>query len=477
MINKNKIIDFVNNYWDKNAIEGLSKYITIPCKTPGCDHDWEKNGFLLQAIEYITAWVHAQNIVGIETEVIQLEGKTPFLYIDVPGSDGKEKNTEQDTIIFYGHLDKMPESGEWDEGLGAWTPVLRGDRLYGRGAVDNGYAIFAAIGALKALHEQDVPHPRCVFLLETMEESGSADFPGYIDILRNRIGKHVKFIISMDSTTESYDRLWYTTSFRGTVTGKLSIEVLTKTDHSGTGGGMIPTTFTIMRQLLARIEDVKTGKVIPKDFYVAITNKCREETKATARILGNKVRTTLSLLKGVKALEDSNEKLLLRNFWEPSIAVLGMDGLPPTASAGNNIWANLNLKLSMRTPPALSSLKAFKKLKQILEKNPPFGAKVKFTHLINVDGFCKSIKHAWLQQVLSDACRSFFGKEPLYTGLGAGIPPMKMLYDAFPQAEMLITGLLGNNANVHGPNEFLDIPAAKKITCFIAHILAKFGRE
>src|SRR2546423_3589282 len=130
-------------------------------------------------------------------EVLEPKDRTPLIFMEIPGS-GK------DTVLLYGHLDKQPEFEGWQKGLGPWEPVLRGDRLYGRGGADDGYAAFASVTALAALDRRSAARPRCVVLIEASEESGSPDLPYYVDALAARIGSPT-LVVCLDSGCGNYD--------------------------------------------------------------------------------------------------------------------------------------------------------------------------------------------------------------------------------------------------------------------------------
>ena len=170
------------------------------------DADWVAHGYMDQAVALMETWAKAQPIAGMTVEVVRLEGRTPLIYIDIPAS-GPE--TGEDVVLLYGHLDKQPEMTGWDDDLGPWKPVLKGDRLYGRGGADDGYAIFGSLTAVMALQAQQLPHARCVVLIEACEESGSYDLPAYVDHLAARIGKP-SLVVCLDSGCGNYEQLWCT---------------------------------------------------------------------------------------------------------------------------------------------------------------------------------------------------------------------------------------------------------------------------
>ncbi|MFB3090454.1 MAG: M20/M25/M40 family metallo-hydrolase, partial [Gammaproteobacteria bacterium] len=207
---------FCDQRWDESVLPELIKYIRVPNKSPMFDPDWQKNGYMDQVVDQFTAWIKDQEIAGLQLEIVRLGYRTPLIFIDIPGNGASEKT--DDTILLYGHLDKQPEMSGWLEGLGPWTPVLDGDRLYGRGGADDGYALFACLTAIEALHEQAIPHARCVVIIEACEESGSPDLPHYMEALSDRIGTP-DLVICLDSGCGNYEQLWCTTSLRGLIGG------------------------------------------------------------------------------------------------------------------------------------------------------------------------------------------------------------------------------------------------------------------
>jgi acetylornithine deacetylase/succinyl-diaminopimelate desuccinylase-like protein len=227
----------VDRSWNATVLPVLTEYIRIPNKSPQFDPQWQEHGHIDHAVALVESWCRERDIPGLQVEVLRLPNRTPLLYLEIPaeGSDA--------TVLLYGHLDKQPEFSGWLPGTGPWEPVRRGDRLYGRGSADDGYAVFASLTALEALHRLGVPHARCVVLIESCEESGSLDLPEYITHLRDRLGR-VDLVICLDSGCGDYERLWTATSLRGTVTGDLIVDVLTQGVHSGDAGGVVAGTFS-----------------------------------------------------------------------------------------------------------------------------------------------------------------------------------------------------------------------------------------
>ncbi len=267
--------------WDQ-IVPVLHDYIAIPNVSPVFDPDWEANGFMDEAVRLVADWCRARPIPGLTLEVLRLDGRTPMIVIEIPPTG---EGAPDDTVVLYGHLDKQPEMEGWRDGLGPWTPVLEGDRLYGRGGADDGYAAFASLAAVEAVHAAGGSHTRLMVLIEASEESGSPDLPAYIEALGERVGNPT-LVVCLDSGCIDYDRLWVTTSLRGLVSGQLTVDIVTEGLHSGDASGMVPSTFRIARSLLDRVEDAVTGAVLLPELNVEIPADRSEEARLTADEIG-----------------------------------------------------------------------------------------------------------------------------------------------------------------------------------------------
>jgi acetylornithine deacetylase/succinyl-diaminopimelate desuccinylase-like protein len=457
---------FVQQIWDDAVVPSLVEYIRIPNKSPSFDRDWVGHGYMDAAVALMESWARdrLRTVSGATLEVVRLQGRTPLICIEIPG-EGDEP------VLLYGHLDKQPEFTGWAEGLGPWTPVIRGENLYGRGGADDGYAIYGALSAILALHDQKIPHARCVILIEACEESGSYDLPFYVDHLAERIGKP-GLVVCLDSGCGDYDRLWLTTSLRGMAIGNLTVRVLTEGVHSGDASGIVPSSFRILRQLLSRLEDERTGEILPRGFYVDIPPARQEQAKAAGAILGAAVYEKFPFAARTRPMATNPTELILNRTWRPQLAIIGVDGLPSPQNAGNVLLPYTTAKLSLRLPPTLSG-DAMGLLKRLLTENPPDGAEVTFQASPFVSqGWNAPELAPWLEQAVRGAALAAFGHEPAYMGEGGSIPFMGMLGEKFPETQFVITGVLGPHSNAHGPNEFLHIPTGKRVTETIAHVLS-----
>ena len=462
------LAEFIDQQWDDEIVPQLVDYIRIPNKSPTFDPDWAEHGFMEQAVTQIERWCAAQAITGLTVEVVRLAGRTPLIFMEVPGQSDK-------TVLLYGHLDKQPEMTGWREDLGPWVPVLEDNKLYGRGGADDGYSAYASLTAICALQRDGIAHSRAVIIIEACEESGSYDLPFYIDTLKERIGSP-DLVVCLDSGCGNYDQLWATTSLRGMVAGTLSVEVLHEGVHSGDASGIVPSSFRILRQLLARIDDPLTGEVTAPAFQAEVPEQRVAQAHHAAQVLGDEVYSKFPFVDGMQPATTDLAELILNRTWRSALSVTGADGLPEVGSAGNVLRPSTSVKLSLRLPPTLDAKLASEALKQLLEENPPYGAKVTFAPLAAGSGWNAPPVAAWLEESVNTASNSYFGRDAVYMGEGGSIPFMGMLGEKFPAAQFLITGVLGPASNAHGPNEFLHIPTGKRLTACVADVLAAHHR-
>ncbi|HEX7374496.1 MAG TPA: M20 family metallopeptidase [Steroidobacteraceae bacterium] len=465
----NKTRTFVAQAWDDSILPQLIDYVRIPNKSPLFDPDWEAHGHMEAAVQLLRRWAEAHALPGTKVEVLRLPGRTPLLLVDVPGQ-------VDDCVLLYGHLDKQPEFTGWSDGLEPWTPVVRDGKLYGRGGADDGYALFGSLTAIRALHEQGIAHARCVILIEASEESGSPDLEAHIEALGARLGRP-SLVVCLDAECGNYEQLWCTSSLRGNLIGTLRVDVLREGVHSGTSSGIVPSSFRVLREVLARVEDANSGAILVEELNTVIPPDRQAQAKAAAATLGETVYAKFPLMAGMRAVSNDPYELLLNNTWRPTLSVTGADGLPPFRSAGNTLRPYTSLKLSFRLTPTMDPAVAARAVKTALERNPPYGARVEFTVESAMGGWNAPVFAPWLEQSMQNASRAYFGRDSMFMGTGGSIPFMGMLGVRFPGTQFLVTGLLGPNSNAHGPNEFLHIETGKRLTACVAQVLADHARR
>ena len=481
------IAAFCDRAWDEAIIPSLVDYIAIPAKSPMFDAEWQSHGHIERVIRDAAQWVERQAVAGLKLEVVRLPGRTPVIFFDAPATRPGGSASDAGTVLMYGHLDKQPEFTGWRHDLGPWTPKYENGLLYGRGGADDGYAVYAALTAIRALDAQGIPRPRCLGLIESCEESGSYDLPAYIDALKSRLGR-VDLVVCLDSGAGNYDQLWLTTNLRGMVSGVLKVEVLTEGVHSGDSSGLVPSSFRILRHLLDRLEDSRTGELLPEGFHCEIPADRVEQARATAAALGDELWKRFPWACGADdgpTLPTTSDpfEALIRRTWKPTLSVTGVDGFPEMRSAGNVLRPYTAFKLSLRLPPLIDGNEAAARLKALLEDDAPYNAKVTFSadgrsggggggQPSGATGWNAPALAPWLERALNAASRTQFGAPCGYIGQGGTIPLMSLLQQGFPDAQMMVCGVLGPKSNAHGPNEFLHVPYGKKLTAAVAQVIA-----
>ena len=462
---------FIDASWTQHIEPALHDYIRIPNKSPAFDPSWESHGHMQTAAEALLAWACSRPIQGLQGEIVALPGRTPTLFLEIPayGCDAT------DNVLLYGHYDKQPEFDGWLDDLSPWLPVQRDGKLYGRGGADDGYALFASLCAIECLQKQSAAHPRCVILIEGCEESGSYDLPYYVSHLEARIG-NPNLVVCLDAECGNYDQLWVTTSLRGMLPGTLKVEILEQGQHSGAAGGIVPSSFRIMRQLLERVERAADGE-LHDCLHVEVPQPARAAAQTVAQVLGPSVIDKFPWVSGAHPASDDIADLILRNSWYPALATVGLGGAPAIKDAGNTLRPQTSAKLVFRLPPTLDAGQAAATIKSVLEANPPYGARVTFDVHTPQSGWAAPPTAPWLEQALANASQQFFARDPMYMGMGGTIPFMKMLGERYPDTQFLVTGVLGPLSNAHGPNEFLHLETARRLTGVTASVLAAAGKR
>jgi acetylornithine deacetylase/succinyl-diaminopimelate desuccinylase-like protein len=456
--------------FERDALDTLITFGAIPCVSPAFDAQWSDHGFIDEATELLAAWARQRTFKNAEITIHRLEGRTPVLVVTVdataPGSA---------TAVLYGHLDKQPPLGDWSDGLEPWKPVRRGDRLYGRGVADDGYAVFTALLAIEAMEANNIPHSRCVVLIEASEESGSPDLEAHLDALAEHLGR-VELMICLDSGALSYDRLWVTTSLRGIVQVKLTVKVLEHGQHSGSASGVVPSSFRILRQLLDRVEDATTGTVLLQALHAEIPPQYVLDAQSVADEFGDVIARELPTLSGLELMGNSAQDRILRKTWSPTLSVVGMAGIPAPADAGNVLRPSTTALLSFRLPPTVDADVAAEALRTALTSDVPSSAEVSI-EIVAANGWLTPAIAPWLSDALDAASSDAFGRGPGFAGEGGSIPFLASLGQRYPEVQFVATGGLGSQSNAHAIDEMLDLPAAVGVTNAVVTILGAFARE
>ncbi len=467
--------EYVAQAWRDSILPALEDYVRLPAKSPAFDAEWSANGHLAAAIDLAASWCEGRPVQGMTVEKVTLDGLTPTLFVEIPAFHPDGKGSDE-TVLMYGHLDKQPEAAGWDANKGPWKPVVEDGKLYGRGSADDGYAVFGSLGAIEALQAQGIAHPRCVLLIETSEESGSPHLAAYVEHLNARIGTP-SLVVCLDSGAGDYERMWLCTSLRGNVTGDLRISTVTEGIHSGDASGIVPSSFRVARQLLDRVEDAASGEILVDALRAEVPPDRLEQARAAAVVLGDGVHSKYPFQPGTQPMGRDGVDRILGRTWRPTLSVTGADGLPSLANSGNVLRPVTALKLSFRLAPTTEPKQAVAAITRTLTENPPSGATVAFENADGATGWNAPPFAPWLDEAIQESSRAFFGKDAVSLGEGGTIPLMGLLGESFPEAQFVITGVLGPGSNAHGPNEFLHLEMAERLTACVAWIVSRLGAD
>ena len=463
------IYSLVEKAWDKDIEPAMKDFVRLPALSVDFDKDWEEHGLLLQAVNQAKAWAEKLGINGLSCTVIKDDGFAPCLLVQIEGTRKTEKS-----VFLYGHLDKQPPNTGWDENKSAWEPVIENNRLYGRGSADDGYSFYTSLGTIKALQEAGISLPRCVGLFETCEESGSVHYEEYLKECADVIGD-IGLVVALDSSCGDYDRLWITKSLRGMIGGALKVQVLNHGVHSGEASGIVPSSFMILRSLLDRVENSRTGEISDPAFNVKITDEIIEQSKQVAQIMGDTIWKQFPFTENTQPRTKDLLELLINRNWKPELTITGMDGIPSVADGGNVMRMYTTAKIGIRLPPGVDAKKAAKAFAELTTKNVPYQAKVDYRSVVASDGWVAPGEKDWLKNAFEHCSEKLWGNKPCYLGMGASIPLLNVFSGVWPSAQFMVAGVLGPGSNAHGPNEFLDINYVKKLASTVGYVIANYA--
>jgi acetylornithine deacetylase/succinyl-diaminopimelate desuccinylase-like protein len=471
-VEQKSVRESVVSAWTNDVTPSLSGLVAIPALSPSFDAGWAENGHLDAAVDHVRGWIAGRDLPGAVLEVVRLEGRSPLLLVDVPATPGA---AERGTVLMYGHLDKQPPVGGWSDGLGPWTPVIRDGRLYGRGSVDDGYSGYAATTALEAVRAAGGEHARVVLLLETGEESGSPDLPAYLEHLNDRLSE-VSLVVCLDAGGADYQRLWLITSLRGMVHLDVTVRLLGSAQHSGMASGVVASSFRVLRELIARLEESATGEILLDELKVDVPADRLAEARAVAQDFPDALKKAFPLVSGARLATEDELELVLNNTWRPTLSVIGAAGLPLPADAGNVLRESTTLTLSFRLPPTADAEAALEAVKRALTTDVPYGAQVELGSTQAENGWNAPSEAPWLTAALRNVSDEVFGRPHRATGMGGSIPFMGLLAEKYPDAQFLVTGAVGPDSNIHVPDEWLHLDFAQQVTEAVAHIVDAHAR-
>lgn len=468
----------VKTIFETKIKDTFEQYLRIQNVSPAYNPAWEKDGHMQKVVDLYEKWALENSPKDAKVFVQEIENKTPLLVINVPSRN----YSGDDTVLLYGHLDKQPEMIGWKQGIDPWAPTYDGDRLYGRGSADDGYAMFCALVAINDLEDNNISHPRLLVIIEASEESGSPDLVNHLELLNDSLEKYscekledVSLVICLDSGALSYDHLWITNSLRGLIEMHLTIRTLSQGTHSGGAGGIVPSTTHVLRTLLDRIAKSPSGEIIIEELNVEIPAQVSDAAENVAKIIGDDDAFGLPFAKGVEPLYKSVKDQLIANTFKPALEIIGIEGIPKIEDAGNVLLPEVKVALSFRIPPGVKPEIAAGAIAGELNRDTPYNAQMTVKVESLASGWQARARPQSLKDTFEAASQKHFGQSAQYLGEGGTIPFMFMLGEKYPNAQFMVTGLLGPESNAHGPNEFIHLPTFFKLTACVSDVLSSLG--
>ena len=469
-MDSNSIEKYVNKIFPTIVLPELMNFIRIPNISPEFDPEWRKNGYLLKAAQLIINYANSLGIPGAKANLLQDDDRSPFVFIDIPGT----RLNDNKTILMYGHFDKMPVSNDWDPDKDPRKPVIIDGKLYGRGSADDGYASFSALAAIKCCVDHGVPYPRLCVFVEGCEESNDEDLKYYFQKLKPTLG-NVALFFCIDSGCEDHSRLYLTSTLRGAIHINIKVTTLDK-PTPGMLSGIVPDNYMIINKILSSLID-ENGEVLVKECKIdenEIKEEKKEELRKIAEIVGEDYIKKIPLYKDTEPLTKDVFQLLMNKVWRPSITMVGYDGLPEDDNSGNTLYESQTASLDLRIPPGVDANEAFEGVKKTVLENTLFGATVEVTNTSSNAGWSLEKLSQKLKVILNEGSKKFFGNEMCIRGEGGSIPFNTFFQQHFPDADLANIGICAAENNEHGPNEHLDIEACKKIIMTLAHCLSLY---
>lgn len=453
---------------DSNLIPILTEYLKIPNQSRNFDPDWKTNGLSLQVCKLALDWFAKQNIEKSIVHLYNEVDQTPIVLIEIDGSIPKQ-------ILAYGHFDKQPPLSDlWRKGLGPYSPVIEGDKLYGRGSADDGFAFFEIVAIIKFLQRSKIPHPKFVLLFETDEESGSKDLPSFIQKNKKVIGKP-DLVVCLDSGSMSYDHVGHVCSYRGIANFELKIEVLKNAIHSG-NSGIVPDSFRIARNLIDKLENTDNGSFSIQGLSTKIPSHAYQDAEKLVIELGDKFDFKFPFLPEVQPTVKDKFQQVINGSWKSQLTSIGIDGVPSNQHSGNVLRPYTTIYFSMRLPPNLEEEKAKKSIEEFFKSQKILNdAKYSINFKTSATGFISPNLDDKIRKLLTDASKKVFGTNFLCIPCGGTVPIMNELGKEFPESNFLNTGVCQIDSAIHAPNEFISIEYFKKHICVLFDVLSKYG--
>lgn len=410
------------------ALAELDELVRIPSvSAPGFDP-----GQVRRAAERITELLDDSGFSGIR--LLEIEGAHPAVYAEIPAPDGAP------TVLLYAHYDVQPPGPDEEWETTPFDPIERDGRLLGRGTADDKCGVVMHLAAIRAFGG-DVPVGVKIFM-EGEEEIGSANLGAFLQQHTDLLEADV--IVIADAANWGVGIPALTTSLRGLVDCTIEVRTLESAVHSGMFGGAIPDAITAMSRVVASLHDDQGNVAVAGLVDSSTSDLDLSETE---------FREQARTVEGLHLLGDGS--LTTRLWFKPAIAVLAIDA-PPLSQAINQLVPVARAKVSMRIAPGQDPEAAREALVAHLEAAVPWGAEITVTPGAIGDAFALDTSND-ASMTFKEAFRIAYGNDTVEMGVGGSIPFVAAFEEAYPEASILLTGVMDPTSQIHGPNESQSI--------------------
>ena len=421
-------------------VEELCEYVSLPSVSAQDEHRKD--------VRTCAEWLcqHCREI-GLEAELHTTAGN-PILIARTPRQPGSGRPC----YLVYGHYDVQPAEPFELWKTPPFTPQIRGNRLYGRGASDNKGQHLAHLKAVEAYLKTGTELPcDLTFLVEGEEEVGSGNLAQFLKAHRADLKCDGVVISDTGMASPKHPALTY--ALRGVAALEIKLQGPSRDLHSGIYGGSVENPAMALCQLLARLRNSK-GRITVPGFYDEVTPLSLFERKQLARLPYEE--------KGYREFLGVPQLFGEQGFtvWEqrtarPTLEINGLTSGYQGQGSKTIIPAWASAKLTLRLVPHQDPARVVGQVKKHLLSLCPSNVRLTVETGHCGEAYCVPPKGPQVQAALR-ALKTAFGYEPVLMREGGSIPIVND-FKKILGADTLLLGLALPDDNAHSPNEKFDL--------------------